>query len=258
MIPKFFSVIDVETIPNPGLPPECLPQFDESTVKLGNLQDRFKIQAKIDEARAAWEIGQDKRCSVDPDLCMVCCGVAMHFQNVPGEIPNISCKSAVTAADEAELLYEIWSCIRAAYEADVPIVGFNTMTFDLPVLVRRAMLLDVGVSPAMIRALLARQESNYRHYDLMQLLGVRSPFSGKIEAKGLSYYLNLFGLGGKTWGMDGSQVYSLWKEGKINEIKNYCQTDVQRTASLFRRVAPWLIAPRSHPSTDNFATVSTR
>jgi DNA polymerase elongation subunit (family B) len=248
MIPKFFCVIDIETIPNQELPPECLPQFDESTVKLGNLQDRFKIQAKIDEARIAWEAQQDKRCSVDPDLCMVCCGVAVAFQDCNGGIPNVSCRSAVTTAQEAQLICEIWNCIREAYKADVPIVGFNTMSFDLPVLIRRAMLLDVGVSPAMIHALMARQESNRRHYDLMQLLGVRSPFSGKIEAKSLSYYLKLFGLGGKTRGMDGSQIYGLWQEGKHEEIKDYCQTDVHRTASLFRRVAPWLISPSDAPS----------
>lgn len=243
-----FVVIDVETVPNPNLPPECLPEFDESTVKLGNLTDRFKIQAKIDEGRAKWEAGQDKRCSVDPDLAMVACGVATAFTE--DNIPNILCKSAVDVAEEYVLIQQMWQCISEAYHAGVPIVGFNSMTFDLPMLVRRAMLLDVAVSPAMIWKLRQRQEQNYHHYDLMQVLGSRSPFSGKIEVKSLDYYLRLFGLAPKTIGMNGSMVLPAWREGKHEEIAQYCQTDVVRTASLFRKVEPWLISIKAEQQTN--------
>jgi len=44
----------------------------------------------------------------------------------------------------------------------------------------------------------------------------------------------LCGLPGKL-GMDGSQVYSAWKRGEIEAIRNYCETDVANTYLLFLR-----------------------
>ncbi|MGO9372702.1 MAG: hypothetical protein ACLQBD_11460 [Syntrophobacteraceae bacterium] len=216
-------------------------------MKLGNLTDRFKITAKIDEARLKFEAGIDKQMSTDPDLCMVCCAVCTQFE--ADKNPVFTCVSAANESEEFVLISKVWECIRCAYQNQIPLVGFNTMTFDLPVLIRRAMLADISVGPGMIHNLMKRQEQNHLHQDLMQLLGLRSPFSGKIEAKGLNYYLRLFGLGGKFNGIDGSCVYPLWKEGQHEEIRAYCQQDVEKTAALFRRVSPWLMVPKE---TSNF------
>jgi len=35
-------------------------------------------------------------------------------------------------------------------------------------------------------------------------------------------------------GVDGSMVYPLYKEGKIDEIAAYCRQDVEATRSLFK------------------------
>jgi predicted PolB exonuclease-like 3'-5' exonuclease len=44
----------------------------------------------------------------------------------------------------------------------------------------------------------------------------------------------LMGYPGKL-GMDGSAVWSAWQEGRINEIRDYCETDVVNTALVYLR-----------------------
>jgi predicted PolB exonuclease-like 3'-5' exonuclease len=101
------------------------------------------------------------------------------------------------------------------------------------------MLLDIYVPPSTVAALLKRYD-NTVHFDLMQVLAGRNPFSGKIEAKKLDFYLRRFGLGSKSDGWDGSMVYPAFKEGRHQEILEYCKRDVEMTAALFERVMPWV------------------
>ena len=107
------------------------------------------------------------------------------------------------------------------------------------------MLLDVAIDPALIQSLTRRQDQNRCHYDLMQRLGYRNPFSGQMVMRSLDYNLKRFGLGGKLNGMDGSMVYPAFQEGRMQDIITYCRDgDVASTAVLFERVAPWIIAPK--------------
>lgn len=234
-----FGVLDIETIPAQSLPEECIPKFDEGGVAVGNLKDPFKIRDKIEEARAKFEADLDKRMSLDADFCEICCAV---FMTGDGEVLEFS--------QEDALLIEIWDLITGCALSKIPLVTFNGMSFDIPVLLRRAIYNDVSVSPSLAKALLQRQEQNTVHFDLMQILGGRSPFSGKLEARSLDFYLKRFGIGGKGGGltasdpsavMDGSMVYPAWKEGRIDAIVEYCKQDVLQTAELFKRIAPWLL-----------------
>lgn len=244
MLPKEWAVIDCETIPNPNIPEECRPQFKEEDVALGNLKDPFKINEKIEQARQKFDAQVDKEMATNPDLCMVCCGAIALYDGT--RLDQSHTFIARDGKEEDELIVKLWSWIRAAYQTYAPIVGFNSLSFDLPVLVRRAMLLDIGVAPDMI-ANLSKRESRH-HYDLMQMLALRSPFSGKPEVRGLDYYLRLFGLGAKHGGIDGSMVFPMWKEGMFNEIAEYCKEDVLKTADLFKRIAPWMVFEREVPA----------
>jgi hypothetical protein len=254
MTPKTFLTFDTETVPHPDIPRL---EFDENKVTIpSNWKDPIKIQNKINEEREKFEITVDKKMSTDPDYCLVCCAVVAFFDG--NNAPVVSGFSAIDSKSEFTLVTKVWEHIRAMHHDHVPIVGFNSLSFDIPVLLRRAMISDIGVSPTMVQNLMKRQEQNRHHYDLMQLLGIRSPFSGKIDdqkfstkKQGLNYYLRLFGLGSKTDGMDGSFVYPMWQEGLHDEIREYCKTDVLKTAELFRRVSPWLVAPAKDVSDSN-------
>ena len=68
---KFYS-FDIETIPNPAIPEDCIPQFDPETVKHGNTKDPEKRKAKEDEERAKFQENLIKTMSLDPALSVVC------------------------------------------------------------------------------------------------------------------------------------------------------------------------------------------
>lgn len=235
-----FCVIDIETIPCQSLPSECRPAFDESEVKLGNLKDRFKIEEKIEQARAAFEANISKTMSLDPDLCQVLCVVVYEAQS-----KEYRSWYAKTEMDEYLMLREIWKWIETQVKREIPLVGFNSMGFDIPVLIRRAMILDIPVPARLVRNLLKRQEQNRAHLDLMLLLGSRNPFSGKLEVKGLNYYLRRLSLSsGKFNNMTGADVYPRYLAGEHEEILEYCKADVSLTVSLWERVAPWFAMPK--------------
>lgn len=241
-----FAVIDIETIPAQRLPEACVPKFDESSVKLGNLKDALKIRDKIDDARTEWESTLAKKMSLDPDCCQVVC--VGTFDSETG----FQVFRADHEVAETTLLIDVWWWIREHYHNRVPLVSFNGIGFDLPILHRRAMLQDVSIAPDMYQALTRRHEHNTDHFDLMWLLAGRNPFNGNLATKSLDYYLNRFGLGSKMEDWDGSKVYPAWQQGLFEQIAEYCRHDVEMTSRLFRRVSPWLIAPRKQ-QTDSIA-----
>ncbi|HEY9379732.1 MAG TPA: 3'-5' exonuclease [Burkholderiales bacterium] len=69
-----------------------------------------------------------------------------------------------------------------------------------------------------------------RHLDLMDLLALYQP---RANAP-LDQLAKMMGYPGKL-GMDGSQVWNAYSEGRIEEIRNYCETDVVNTWLVFLR-----------------------
>jgi predicted PolB exonuclease-like 3'-5' exonuclease len=69
-----------------------------------------------------------------------------------------------------------------------------------------------------------------RHIDLMDLIALYQPRNNAP----LDDVARLMGLPGKL-GMDGSQVWGAYREGRIAEIRNYCETDVVNTWLVFLR-----------------------
>ena len=67
-----------------------------------------------------------------------------------------------------------------------------------------------------------------RHLDLMDLLAMYQP---RANAP-LDELAKLMGYPGKL-GMDGSAVWPAWQEGRIAEIRDYCETDVVNTYLVY-------------------------
>jgi len=122
------------------------------------------------------------------------------------------------------------------------IVSWNGGGFDLPVLHYRGML--HGVNAARYWDLgdgdygdsRDFKWNNYisryhmRHLDLMDLLAMYQP---RANAP-LDDLAKLMGYPGKL-GMDGSAVWGAWSEGRITEIRDYCETDVVNTYLVYLR-----------------------
>jgi 3'-5' exonuclease len=108
-------------------------------------------------------------------------------------------------------------------------VTFNGSGFDLPVLRYRAMIHEV-FAPGM------HNRAYYHRYtdDCVDLCDALSSFSYGAKVK-LDELSRIMGLPGKPDGIDGSQVEAYYNAGRIQEIADYCKSDVINTYRLWLR-----------------------
>jgi len=234
---KIFG-FDIETIPCRDLPSECVPAFNPGDIKLGNLKDPAKIKAKLEEVRLGFEGNKNKIMSIDPSLCEVCAFVGIFYDTQKEQIVDETKVSVVGDEDnDYEAIYQGWDAIKQAYNAKMPIVSYNGIGFDLPVMQHRAIYNDIPFSPRMYSLLTKKWEGNAHHYDLMLVLSGWN----NTRWKKLDFYLKRLNLGSKTEGMDGSMVFDTWKNGEHQKILDYCRDDVLETCKLFARIEPWIV-----------------
>jgi predicted PolB exonuclease-like 3'-5' exonuclease len=118
------------------------------------------------------------------------------------------------------------------------LVSWNGGGFDLPVLhyrglargVRADKYWDMGEDDREYKWNNYISRYHTRHLDLMDLLALYQPrASAPLDAMA-----RLCGFPGKL-GMDGSQVYSAYLDGKLEDIRRYCETDVMNTWLVYCR-----------------------
>ena len=136
---------------------------------------------------------------------------------------------------EAKIIQDFFKII----EKKVPqLVSWNGSGFDLPVLNYRGLRHGVVASKYWDQGEDDREFkwNNYigryhnRHLDLMDLLAM---YSGRANAP-LDALAKLCGFPGKL-GMDGSKVYGAYLDGKLEDIRRYCETDVMNTYLMYCR-----------------------
>jgi hypothetical protein len=108
-------------------------------------------------------------------------------------------------------------------------VTFNGQSFDLPVLRYRAMINGLSAP-----GLHARQYFHRYREDHVDLCDALSSFNHGGKAK-LDELCRVMGLPGKPDGVDGSQVERLFRGGMVEEIADYCTSDVVNTYRLWLR-----------------------
>ena len=130
-----------------------------------------------------------------------------------------------------------------ALDKHVPqLVSWNGGGFDLPVLHYRGLrhgavadrywCLGEGGGPDDREFKYNNYINRYhmRHLDLMDLLAMYQPrASAPLDAMA-----KLCGFPGKM-GMDGSQVFQAYQDGKLEDIRRYCETDVMNTYLVYCR-----------------------
>ncbi|MFQ5634533.1 MAG: 3'-5' exonuclease [Gammaproteobacteria bacterium] len=118
------------------------------------------------------------------------------------------------------------------------LVSWNGGGFDLPVLHYRAMLhgisapryWETGDEDRSFRYNNYLSRFHWRHIDLMDVL---SGFNPRARAS-LDAIAVMLGFPGKM-GLQGDQVWGYHLEGKIDKIRQYCETDVLNTYLVFLR-----------------------
>ncbi|MBK7661338.1 MAG: 3'-5' exonuclease [Betaproteobacteria bacterium] len=212
-------VFDIETIPD-----------------VAGIRRLWGIDASVDDAAVAELAAQRRRQATGGDF------LPQHLHRVVAiscalrDRDSVKVWSLGTNQDgEAALVKRFFDGID---KYTPQLVSWNGSGFDLPVLHYRALMhgivasryWDLGEDDREFKFnnYLARYHT--RHVDLMDLL---ASYQNRAFAP-LDEIAQLNGLPGKL-GMDGSKVWDAWREGKIDAIRDYCETDVANTYLLFLR-----------------------
>jgi predicted PolB exonuclease-like 3'-5' exonuclease len=123
----------------------------------------------------------------------------------------------------------ISSFVDRIAELSPQLVTFNGSSFDLPVLRYRAMVHGVAAP-----GLSSRPYFNRYTEDAVDLCDVLSSFSpqGKVT---LNELCRVMGLPGKPEGISGGDVDNFYRDGRIREIAEYCESDVVNTYRVWLR-----------------------
>ena len=138
-------------------------------------------------------------------------------------------------ADEAEIIGRFFEGVER-YSPEL--VTWNGGGFDLPVLHYRALrhgiqaprYWETGDNDRDFRYNNYLSRFHWRHVDLMDVL---SGFQFRGRAS-LDQVAVMLGFPGKL-GMSGDKVWDRWLEGGIDDIRDYCETDVLNTHLVFLR-----------------------
>jgi predicted PolB exonuclease-like 3'-5' exonuclease len=162
--------------------------------------------------------------------------ISCVFRNAEGlHVHSFVDRESDGASQEGKVVQTFFATV----ERHVPqLVSWNGGGFDLPVLHYRAMRHGVVASKYWDLGEDDREFkwNNYigryhlRHLDLMDLLSLYQPRA----CAPLDAMARLCGFPGKL-GMDGSAVYPAYLEGRKDEIRRYCETDVMNTYLLYCR-----------------------
>lgn len=118
------------------------------------------------------------------------------------------------------------------------LISWNGSGFDLPVLHYRSLVhglsaqryWEMGQGDNDFKWNNYINRYHFRHLDLMDLLAL---YNGRANAP-LDNLSKLCGFPGKL-GVDGSQVWKMVIEGQLQQVRDYCETDVMNTYLLYCR-----------------------
>jgi len=138
-------------------------------------------------------------------------------------------------SDEADLIRRFFDGIE---KYTPTLVTWNGGGFDLPVLHYRSLVHGIAAPRYWDTGEHDREAkwNNYlgrfhwRHTDLMDVLAGYQP---RASAP-LDEIAQMLGFPGKL-GMDGSKVWSAYQDGRLGEIRDYCETDVVNTYLVYLR-----------------------
>ena len=205
-------ILDLETLPIPDVE-----SYVEPVEAAKNLRDPEKIAADIERKQAE----QVSKAALYPWTARI---LALGAIPTDGGPMVHLCQ---TDADERAALRWCWDVVVREDDTRFvrPIVGFNSRTFDLPVLMARSLLLGVDYPTLNL--------DRYRspHIDLMD----RLTWYGAVPARSLKWFARRFGIVVDD-AVSGADVASLAAAGDWQAIVNHCLSDLRLTQGLAERM----------------------
>lgn len=127
--------------------------------------------------------------------------------------------------DETKLLQDFW---QIAKDMDL-FIGFNLMDFDLRFIYQRSVILNVKPTKDLNFA-------RYRNFPIYDIMCEWSKWNlqSRISLHALSKVLGL--ASSKEGGIEGKDVAKAYKDGRIKEICQYCERDVEVTRQIYKKM----------------------
>jgi hypothetical protein len=146
-----------------------------------------------------------------------------EWKRVPG--------SDVLRGDERALLERFWEILERKRPR---LVSFNGRYYDGPILMIRSA--QLGVEPAF--NLCGNRYNLSTHVDLTEVLSFHGTWREQYK---LDYWCRRFDVESPKGSIDGSQIARAYREGRIEEIGEYCLRDVRATAQLYGKLSKTLL-----------------
>jgi len=208
---------DLETLPDI----ENIPPFDPADIKLGNVKDQVKIDAKIEEARIKYKEGLGKF-ALDPQFNLICC-----FGWCDGD--NVGSILLDEKVGEQNLLVQIWDFL-SQYDF---FITFNGIEFDVPTLMLHSLFKKVR--PAV--------QISTKKYTIGNHLDIRAVLTRweKMAKGNMNFFLKRCLGRQKPEDIDGSMVQHYWEVGMRDEVAKYCEGDARDTWALYEHVREYYL-----------------
>jgi len=209
-----YLAFDIET----GPAENALSYFSRSDVKLGNLKDPNKIEAKLAEAEDEF---------LDKAALSPITGKVLAVGLTDGEVHEV-----LTYVSEKEIITETLERIGSQLMQQRPVVGWNIIKFDFPFLFKRAMMLGV-LWPKHIWDL----KKGYAHSQIIDLMRYWNMGDWKEMTKmdTVNRFLCGFGKPSGVTGADFARLFNGTPE-KRQEAIDYALNDVKILDSLTRKM----------------------
>jgi hypothetical protein len=203
--------------------------FDIETVPLGEAAlylepveppSNYRDPVKIEEFIRTKEREQLERAALDVDLCRV---VAIGSMLPDSDQPTV--QLALDEKDEREMLELFFTLAEACL-----FIGFNILDFDLPILLRRALYLNVEAPYIAL--------DRYRHPRVQDVLQILT-WNGKLKYRSQAFYCKRFGLPVEDDDVQGAEIPLLVATGRIDALVHHVRCDVLQVRALAQRLGHW-------------------
>ena len=218
--------IDIETVGISSNFENFKKDYPELSYQFETYFDWFQKRFPEDSDKSIAEMFVNRSALV-PEFCKIVC-ISVGFVDQKGEVK----KQSFFNSDEKTLLKDVNDLLNRVNRLDFVLCGHNIKNFDIPVLAKRMMINGIRPSyilpsydtkPWEIKAIDTKEIWQYGQFGAISSLELMCVSLGIESSKNME--------------VTGNKVHnSFWIENKYDEIKDYCEKDVEVLINVVKKI----------------------